>query len=291
MLVILTWVSVIGAQFRLEKEIIPRAVREGVHFNAIVVNEFGDIYLLESKFSEIYRCDRNGNILNRNGGFGWDIGQFDQPSDLCISGLDIVVVDQNNHRLVRYDRRLNYITTQDLRSESHSLIYPLSLATMQLNEIYVLCGETAEIMRLYIEKNEQTWFGGIEYGAYALNRPVSLRLNQKGILTVLQQDGSLVQYDRYGTPSGLIPAPPHKDDEVKASGLATIQNDWLVLIDNGASLQMFSAKTNIWCQPVLIGYDQSTSYVAATYINNRLFLLTKDGKIVVFLREQSDSKP
>ena len=80
---ILIWNCTIKAQFRFEREIVPQSVREGVQFNAISVNEFDDIYLLESKFSEVYRLDQNGNILNRNGGFGWGLGQFDCPRDLC----------------------------------------------------------------------------------------------------------------------------------------------------------------------------------------------------------------
>ena len=145
---ILIWNCTIKAQFRFEREIVPQSVREGVQFNAISVNEFDDIYLLESKFSEVYRLDQNGNILNRNGGFGWGLGQFDCPRDLCFSGLDVIVADQNNHRLVRYDRQLNYIATQDLRSDSRRLIYPMSLTASQINELFILSGETAEILRL-----------------------------------------------------------------------------------------------------------------------------------------------
>ncbi|HRS51183.1 MAG TPA: hypothetical protein P5268_00935 [Candidatus Marinimicrobia bacterium] len=288
---ILIWNCTIKAQFKFEREIVPQAVREGVQFNAIGVNEFGDIYLLESKFSEVYRLDQNGNILNRNGGFGWGLGQFDCPRDLCVSGLDIIVADQNNHRLVRYDRQLNYIATQDLRSDSRRLIYPLSLTALQINELFILSGETAEILRLYVENNEQTWFGGIEYGAYALVHPVSLRMNRKGILTVLQENGSLVQFDRFGTPLGLIPFRDSEMNKCQAYGLTAVNNDWLILIDKIPFLHMFYTKSKNWVEPTLADFDRHEPFVAATFSNNRLYLLTSNGTILVFSIATSQSKP
>lgn len=288
---ILIWNCTIKAQFRFEREIVPQSVREGVQFNAISVNEFDDIYLLESKFSEVYRLDQNGNILNRNGGFGWGLGQFDCPRDLCFSGLDVIVADQNNHRLVRYDRQLNYIATQDLRSDSRRLIYPMSLTASQINELFILSGETAEILRLYVEKNEQTWFGGIEYGVYALVHPVSLRINRKGILTVLQEDGSLVQFDRFGTPLGLIPFHNSKINKCKAYGLTAVNNDWLILIGQTPFLRMFYSKSKIWDEPTLADFDRLEPFIATTFSNNRLYLLTSNCTILVFSIETSQSKP
>ena len=80
------------------------------------------------------------------------IGTIRLPTRFVFSGLDVIVADQNNHRLVRYDRQLNYIATQDLRSDSRRLIYPMSLTASQINELFILSGETAEILRLYVEK-------------------------------------------------------------------------------------------------------------------------------------------
>lgn len=290
-LITLTWICIGRAQFRFEKEIIPQAVREGVQFSAIVVNEFDDIYLLEDKFDEVYRLDQAGNVLNRNGGFGWGIGQFDRPSDICVSGLNIIIADQNNHRIVRYDRKLNYIATHDLRSDSRLLIYPISLASGQINEIFILARETAEIMRLFVERNEQTWFGGIDYGEYALDQPVSLRLNQKGHLAVLERDGSLLKYDRFGSPLGKIPSPAGNKSKINAIGLVAIQNDWLVLSDNDPGLQLFTTQAKAWSQPIFLDYDQSLQYRGAIYLDNRFYLLTKDGTILVFSHEQPNPKP
>lgn len=67
LLVVLIGFGTVPAQFRFEKTIKPQEAKEGAQFTSIAVTEFDDIYLLESKFSEIYRLDQNGTILNRNG--------------------------------------------------------------------------------------------------------------------------------------------------------------------------------------------------------------------------------
>jgi len=288
-LLVLTGFEGLFAQFQYAKTIQLQGVRAGAQFIAIAVSEFDDIYLLESQFSEIYRINQEGMILNRNGGFGWGTGQFDHAADLGISGLDILVADRNNHRIVRYDRNLNYITAQDLRSDLHPLIYPVSLAASQINEIFILSVETAEVLRLYIEKNEQTWFGGIEYGSYALNRPVSLRLNEKGILTVLQRDGSLVQFDRFGTPLMLVPNAAEELSE--AIGLVCIKNDWLVLSANPAGLRMYDPKEKKWQRPDFSGYQIPQEIASAAFTNERLYLLLTNGAVVVFTYNKMIRKP
>jgi len=290
-LVMLIGFGTIRAQYRFEKTIKPQQMREGAQFTSIAVNEFDDIYLLESKFSEIYRVDQNGTILNRNGGFGWGQGQFDRPADLGVSGLNIIVADCNNHRLQRYDRKLNYIATQDLSSDSRRLIYPLSIASSRINEIFILSGETAEVLRLYVEKNEQTWFGGIEYGAYALYRPVSLRLNEKGVLTVLQQDGNLIQFDRFGNPLGIIPFPDSLKAAFNILGLAAVPENWLVLTDNYPNVYEYSAKSREWRRLLLPGLPPADRVVALTFQNDRLYLLNADGGIAVFADNKFRLKP
>jgi len=292
-LTIIIFLALIGAcpgfaQFRLTDDFSTQAIREGAHCTAILVSEFDDIYLLDNKYCEIYRLDRNGALMNRNGGFGWQQGQFDQPGDLCMSGLDLVVTDRNNHRIVRYDRQLNYLSTLDLRSDELPLVYPLAITASQINELFILIGETSEIMRLFAEKNEQTRFGGIEYGQYALVRPVSLRLNGKGILAALQQDGSLVCFDRFGSPIGTIPNPA----KINALGLVAIGEDWLVLTDTAPYLQMFATKSKEWRTPALDGYiARKKAFVSGTFRNDRLYLLNSSGEIVIFTIDRLNPEP
>jgi len=291
LLVVLIGFGTVRAQLRFEKTIKPQEAKEGAQFTSIAVTEFDDIYLLESKFSEIYRLNQNGTILNRNGGFGWGPGQFDRPADLCVSGLDIMVADCNNHRLLRYDRKLNYIATQDLSSDSRRLIYPLSVASSRINEIFILSGETAEVLRLYVEKNEQTWFGGIEYGQYALDRPVSLRLNENGLLTVLQQDGSLVQFDRFGNPLGIIPFPDSLKAASNVLGLTAVKENWLVLTGNYPFVYEYSAKSREWHRLILSGLRATDRVIGLAFQNDRLYLLNADGGIAVFANNKLRLKP
>jgi hypothetical protein len=288
LLVILGFETVL-AQFRYQKTIQPQSVRDGAKFIAIAVSEYGDIYLLESQFSEIYHLDQEGIILNRNGGFGWGLGQFDRPADIALSGLDVLVADRNNHRIVRYDRKLNYIATQDLRSETHPLIYPAAMAASRINELFILSVETAEVLRLYSEKNEQIWFGGIEYGAYALSQPVTLRMNDQGILTVLQQDGGLMQFDRYGAPLMFIPPPP--GEKCEAIGLVAVEDNWLTLTENPANVCIYVPDDKVWLQIDLSCIQKPAALASAAFKNGCLYLLAKDSEILVLDYENVIRKP
>ena len=107
-------------------------------FVALEISQFGDIYLLEANNHEVNRINSAGIVLNRNGGFGWEEGQFDTPIDIAIgSGLDITIADYNNHRIVRFDRYLNYITIFPNPDSDLEILYPYSVTVSKLGDIYI----------------------------------------------------------------------------------------------------------------------------------------------------------
>ncbi|MDO9547411.1 MAG: hypothetical protein Q7J65_00390, partial [Candidatus Marinimicrobia bacterium] len=138
--------TVAFGQFVLEREVKPTPVPKSAQFSSLTVSQFGDIYLLESKGQEIYRLNSKGEVQSVNGGFGWKEGRFDTPMDINISsGLNLLVADYNNHRIVRFDRELNYLTTYPNPNSDFELSYPRSVALTNLGEIFILSDENAEI--------------------------------------------------------------------------------------------------------------------------------------------------
>ncbi len=276
--ILLLLVSIAVSQLQFVKEIKPIPIHEDVQFCSITASKFGDIYLLEKKRHEIYRLDYTGKVLNINGGFGWEEGRFDTPIDLSIgSGLDVVVADYNNHRLVRFDRFLNFLTVFPFSDEETEISYPMSVTVSKLGEIFILDEESGEVIRFDMQKKEVSKFGGAEYGEYTLLDPLQIRINKNGILTVLESEGRLVQFDRFGTPIREI-LPP---EGIEASGLVLINENILILSQSESRLLLYSNKLSEWFSPIIIGYEDNTSFISGIVVDNSLFLLNKSGAIVV----------
>ena len=265
-------------QIQFIKEITPRSVPKIVDFQSVAISTFGDIYLLEQKRCEIYRLKDDGSVVNVFGGYGWGIGQFDLPMDLNISsGLDLLVADYNNHRIVRFDRNLNYLVTYPEPGGEIQISYPRSVALSNLGEIFILNDENSEIVRLKVNEAEIITFGGVEYGNYALREPRLIRLSSSGLVTVLEKNGRILQFDRYGTPCQVTSIPIKSE----ATSFALIGEDLLVLVKKEPYVFRYFALQKKWAPVTLIGFEKSHRLIAVGFQNERLYLLDNKGKILL----------
>lgn len=277
-LILLLSLSAFG-QFHFDHEIAPSFGERMVRFSSLTVSQFGDFYLIESKGHEIYRLNPTGQILNISGGFGWEEERFDTPLDITMaSGLDLLVADYNNHRIVRFDRELNYLTSYPDPNSDIELSFPRSVAMTNLGEIFILSDENAEIIRLSVSQNSVLKFGGIEYGAYALTNPLLIRINQSGIIHVIEENGRILQFDRFGTPIKRLRVPI----EAEIRDMAVAGDDIILLVFNKEPIVMqYSAKKQTWLRLQIEDLPESNSWVSIKYRNDNLFLLTSGGRIFV----------
>jgi len=265
-------------QINILKDLTPAQLPKGAEFSSIAVSRFGDIYLLENKRHEIYRLKDDGKILNVNGGYGWSEGQFDTPVDISIeSGLDLIVADYNNHRVVRFDRELNYITSYPDPNCDYQLSFPRSVILSGLGEIFILEDENSEIVRLNVRQNDITVFAGIEYGHYSLMEPQLIRMTKSGLITVLERCGKLLQFDRYGTPLIQMSAPIKSE----VLSMVLIDDDILITLTKEQYLLYYSKSLEEWFSPVIGGLDVPRRFIAGTYNNEQLYLLDSSGRILI----------
>jgi hypothetical protein len=277
----------IFGQFVLEKTIVPRDIPQVAAFNAIAVSQFGDIYLLESKGHEIYHLDNQGKVLARNGGYGWGEGQFDTPLDISLfSGLDLIVADYNNHRIVRFDRKLNYITSYPDPNSRYELSFPRSVILTGYGEIFILEDEDDEIVRLNVSRQDITVFGGLEYDKYALYAPLTIRMTDKGQISVLEESGRILLFDRYGTPSGQL----QMNVKSRILGMTPVGADFCVMLDAKPWLYYYSAVEKSWESATISGVNMQDGFVAASYRNEKLYLLRQSGKITICSPIRADIK-
>ncbi|MCG2716916.1 MAG: hypothetical protein L6422_11735 [Candidatus Marinimicrobia bacterium] len=271
-------------QINILKDLTPAPLPKGAEFSSIAVSRFGDIYLLENKRHEIYRLKDDGKILNVNGGYGWGEGQFDTPVDISIaSGLDLIVADYNNHRIVRFDRDLNYITSYPDPNSDYQLSFPRSVILSVLGEIFILEDENSEIVRLNIRQNDITVFAGIEYGRYSLMEPQLIRMTKSGLITVLEKSGKLLQFDRYGAPMIQLSA----SIESEVLSMVLINDDVLITLAKEQYLLYYSKSLDEWFSPVISGLDVPRQFIAGTYKNDQLYLLHSSGRILICAVDKS----
>ena len=280
-IILLSFVTSVFGQFQFQREIIPVDINKTVRFSALTVSQFGDIYLIETEGHEVYRLNSEGNVLNVNGGYGWGEARFDTPMDLSMaSGLNLFVADYNNHRLVRFDRELNYLTTYPDPNSDYDLSFPRSVVATNLGEIFILRDENAEILRLNVNRGDLMKFGGVEYGDYALRNPVLMRINRAGLINVLEENGRILQFDRFGTPVRRLKTP----NEFGVLGMTPVENDIIVLLKKSAGLMLYSSKSENWSLlPITILQEQGRP-VSIYYRNDHLYILTDKNHIVVFKR-------
>jgi len=270
-------------QLKLHKTITPQPVRGREIFKKIMVNDFGDIYLIEQGLSEVYWLDSTGTILKRNGGFGWAPPQLNQPIDLgTMTGIDVVIIDRANLQIILFDRQLNYLTNLPLQKYLSGMAYPVSVAANRMGEIYILLAEANQVLKLENFNKAVTYFGGFDYADYALNQPAQIRLDPNGRVVIANQECVLYEFDRYGAPL-LKVTPPQK---VQVDGLILTPNKRLIIAARSSRFLSYSLRSNSW-ELLDIGLPRGAKRIlAGTYSNRRLYLLCDNNLIGVYRLEE-----
>lgn len=263
----------------------PRPLRGNEKFRQIMVNNLGDIYLIEQGLAEIYRLAPDGTILKRNGGFGWAPPQLNQPVDLATtSGLDVVVIDKVNQQLVFFDRQLNFVTNLPVDQYALTQSYPQSLTANQFGEIFILWGESnAYLLRLVPNSRLATFFGGFEYGTYALQQPCQVRIDSQGVVVAVEQEGTILEFDRFGTPLVQFKPP----DEYRIKGLIVAGDDRILIDAATTGLIVYKTKDNTWSRincPLPTGVQR---IIGGAYNQGLLYLLFDSACIGVYYWKKS----
>jgi DNA-binding beta-propeller fold protein YncE len=158
------------------------------------------IYVADASSDEIYKLDTLGTLLKDIGGYGWDEGSFDQPAGIFANALSVYVADKNNHRIQRFDKDLNFISTIFTRENddpAKRFGYPLSAVTSNQGDLFILDSENNRILKFDLFGNFILNFGGFDGGSYALRNPIGMVVSAANNLFVL--DGKrIIVFDQYG---------------------------------------------------------------------------------------------
>ena len=170
---------------------------------AFTVDPRGNRYVLDAIQNIVVKFNPSGAPVRSVGGYGWSDLTFDQPRDInAPNGLDVYIADYGNHRIVRYDHNLNFVSIIPPGSapEGNDLPfrYPRSVAVSRLGALYIIDGDNARIVKYSNENTIDQSFGNTGIGDARLRAPVRVRVTADDRLYV--QDGSLLKvFDAFGS--------------------------------------------------------------------------------------------
>lgn len=201
----------------------------------------GNIYVVDRAENVLVKYSPRGDSLIAVSGFGSGTLQFDGPVAVCArSANDIYVADYHNHRIQRFDRSLDYVTTiyrRDDADERNRFGYPRDIAVTRQGDLLIVDGENRRIMKMDAFGNVAGVFGDINAGAGRLLNPSKVEVDGNDNAYVL--DGArLLQFDAFGSYVRDMPLLPN----VTPVSIS-IDRDTLTVLDS-TTVQLYDLTTS-----------------------------------------------
>ncbi len=242
------------------------------------ISQTGFFYVIDSEQSDVFKIDSLGDVVKYNGGYGWDDGLFDNPVDICISGLNVLITDMNNHRIQIFDSDLNYLaqlngTKNNNLTEENYYRYPTSCTASSMGDIFILDSENKRILKMDPSGKFLLKFGDYESGMYTLQNPVKIDAGFNYLFVLDNQ--RILLFDLFG--NGLTILKP----DFNLTNLDVSNNK--ILFNNASELYegVFSNNNFEIIRILLEGYNFSSEIIQCIGDNNLLYILLKD-RIVQF---------
>lgn len=170
------------------------------HASRILIGPQGWIYVLDRENNSVNLFKEKNAPPITIGGYGWGSLSFNTPSGLASDGLNVYVSDFGNHRILRFDRNLNIVSTLDARdsdNESGKFGYPTGLDLSNKGELFILDSENRRVVRFSPQSRFVGSFGEKETRLRRLLRPIKIVVTHADRIYVLEPN-RIVEYDYFG---------------------------------------------------------------------------------------------
>jgi DNA-binding beta-propeller fold protein YncE len=199
---------------------------------AIDVDISGKITVIDRRSAHVRQYSPEGALLTEIGGNGWSSNQFDRPSGLWArNGIDVYIADEGNHRVQRFDRDLNFISsfsTRESTDPDRRFGYPRGVSVSRHGELFILDGENQRVLKVNRANEVERTFGGFDAGSGKLGAPRALQIGPHDHVYVL--DGErVVVFDAFGNFVHLLPL----GDQARPSCLYADESGVIVVGESG----------------------------------------------------------
>lgn len=271
----------------VSREIKIEGLDRGAELSNFGVSQSGEFYALDQLNNRLIRISKNGKVSVFIGGFGWQEEQFDSPSALWVTSLDVFVSDKNNHRIQRYDRELNFISILDGSGgiAEGEFEYPVSVAQSARGNLYVSDPFNGKLLKYSIEGDFLLEFGGLGYAEGNTIEPGSIGItpNEKVIVADVARN-VLLYYDEFGNylhsrGEGIIKAPV---------ALSIGSNGDVFLLDVEInSILIFHENSGEYSEIMLSDFESLlTTPVDIAVRNDELYILDSPGNKILQLKKR-----
>lgn len=249
----------------------------------VVVSPQEWIYVVDAEDHRVYLFTSPTAKPRSVGGFGWGSTSFDRPTGLATDGLNLYVADYNNHRVQRFDRNLNFLSTLTTRetNDAHTRFgFPTGVALSRLGDLFVLDAENVRVLKFTQQLQLERTFGGIDAERGRLRQPIKILVSRKDRVYVLEPH-RIVEFDYFGNVVRTIGEGVLRDArgfDVDAQGLVVVMDE---------RLQWFSLDgrtTTALSKSALLASVPLSPFRDVVLMNDRLLLLTAHHLVAFTLR-------
>ena len=165
----------------------------------MAVNSFGDLYLLDEERSLIARLPADGDNVRIAGGWGETDELFTSGSDLTAApGLDVLIVDSDTHRLLKFDRQLNFLEELNLLSTDRPVEFPSAVVRNHAGEVLVASDSEADLTLMNMRGTVISVMGGENYGTDRFVDINSVAINSINEIGLIDSDDRYLVLSRNG---------------------------------------------------------------------------------------------
>lgn len=168
----------------------------------LAVDRVGRIYFTDAGQHRLYCVDSNFQLIRSVGGFGSGDGDLNRPGIIHLdNNLNLLVVDQGNRRVCRFDARLNYSGTLPLGPDSIGQPFdPSGVVALTDGSVWVADRRQHRIAVISSAGQFDRYIGDFGSTGGSLSSPEQLSSGSNDMVVILDRGNDrLVTYDRYGS--------------------------------------------------------------------------------------------
>lgn len=241
----------------------------------------GNIYILDSENNKLIKLNSKGNLIKSIEGWGWGHLNFDKPISVDASdGLNIFISDYYNHRILRYNRELEHISTlftRDTDDMNSRFGFPTAVAVDHFFNLFIYDNENKRVLKFDKKNNISRSFGGYESAAAQIRDPLKICIDQADNVYIAETNRINI-FNNWGNLINVLKC----NDGFTISSFSIASNQLIITDSRSLIIMDFGGKVfkKIDLLDNLI-IPQPRNILDMNYYNNKLYVLIPEEILIV----------